>query len=77
MEALFARLAGSDAPRTSEEQLDTVIGYKPETGSTNGHNLQANTIKNHVNMLKLNSLKKPLMNCLSRVLTTALLLILT
>ncbi|MEZ8096554.1 esterase FrsA [Photobacterium swingsii] len=29
MEALFARLAGSDAPRTSEEQLDTVIGYKP------------------------------------------------
>ncbi|PST89883.1 esterase FrsA [Photobacterium jeanii] len=29
MEALFARMASSDARRTTEELLDTVVGYKP------------------------------------------------
>ncbi|MGF1685975.1 esterase FrsA [Photobacterium japonica] len=29
MEAIFARMANADAPRTRDELLDTVIGYKP------------------------------------------------
>ncbi|PSW19607.1 esterase FrsA [Photobacterium sanctipauli] len=29
MEAIFARMAKSDAPRTRDDLLDTVIGYKP------------------------------------------------
>ncbi|MGF1726653.1 esterase FrsA [Photobacterium nomapromontoriensis] len=29
MEAIFSRLANSTAPRTRDDQLDTVIGYKP------------------------------------------------
>ncbi|MCW8328112.1 esterase FrsA [Photobacterium sp. SDRW27] len=29
MEAIFSRMANSEAPRTNDELLDTVIGYKP------------------------------------------------